>query len=96
VELDRLGGLDGDLVVGGITMLDAEVVVVLVDIEVRQDELLLDHLPDDPSHLVAVEFDDGAFDLDLGHAERQPCAVSNTEFSVLLGRITAAVFSLSG
>jgi len=33
----------------------------------REDELLLDELPHDASHLVAVEFDDLTFDLDLGH-----------------------------
>ena len=45
----------------------AEVVVLQVDIEVGQDQLVLDELPDDPGHLVAVELDDGALDLDLAH-----------------------------
>ena len=48
----------GDLVVGGVAVLDAEVVVLQVDVEVRQDQLVLDELPDDPGHLVAVELDD--------------------------------------
>ena len=42
-----------------------EVVVLEVHIEVRVDERIFDGLPDDASHLVAVELDDGAFNLDL-------------------------------
>ena len=38
-----------------------------VDIEIWKNEFLLDHLPNDPGHLVAVELDDRVFDLDLGH-----------------------------
>jgi hypothetical protein len=37
--LDRDGRVDGDLVVGGVAVLDAEVVVLQVDVEVRQDQL---------------------------------------------------------
>ena len=67
-RLDGFGGVDGDLVVGLVAVLDAEVVVVQVDVEVRAgSSVLLDELPDDSSHLVAVELYDGAFDLDLGH-----------------------------
>jgi hypothetical protein len=33
------------------------------------DQLVLDQLPDDAGHLVAVEFDDGAFDLDFLHED---------------------------
>ena len=65
-------------------------------VEVGQDELVLDNLPDDAGHLIAIEFYDDAFDLDFRHAERQPCAAASVAFNVLLGRITAAVFSRSG
>ena len=57
--------VDRDLVVGGVTVLDAEVVVFELNVEVGVDQAVLDELPDDPRHLVAVEFDDLAFDLDL-------------------------------
>ena len=67
VLLDGVGGVDRDLVVGGVAVLDAEVVVLQVDVEVRQDQLVLDELPDDPGHLVAVELDDRVLHLDLGH-----------------------------
>jgi hypothetical protein len=33
----------------------------------RVDQLVLDELPNDPGHLVAVELDDRVGDLDLGH-----------------------------
>jgi hypothetical protein len=39
VFLDRVGGVDGDLVVGAVAVLDAEVVVFQVDVEVGQDQL---------------------------------------------------------
>jgi hypothetical protein len=35
-----------------------QVEVAQVDVEVGQDQLVLDELPDDPGHLVAVELDD--------------------------------------
>ena len=67
VSLDGVGGVDGDLVVGPVALLDAEVVVFQVDVEIGQDQLLLDEVPDDPGHLVAVELDDRVRDFDLGH-----------------------------
>ena len=57
----------GDLVVGLVAVLDAEVVIEQVDVEIGMDQLLLDELPDDARHLVAVHLDDGILDLDLGH-----------------------------
>ena len=67
VLLDGLGGINSDLVVGLVAVLEAEVVVLEVDIEVGVDELVLDALPDDASHLIPVELDDGVLDLDLGN-----------------------------
>ena len=65
--LDLVGRVDGDLVVGAVALLDPEVVVEQVDVEIGQDQLLLDEVPDDPGHLVAVELDDGVVHLDLRH-----------------------------
>ena len=72
VLLDGVGGVDGDLVVGVVAVLDAEVVVVQVDVEVREDQRVLDELPDDASHLVTIEVYDRAFDFDLGHVSPLP------------------------
>ena len=67
VLLDGMSGIDRDLIVGLIAILDTQVVVLQIDIEVFQDQFVLDELPDDAGHLVAVELDDGVFHLDLGH-----------------------------
>ena len=65
VLLDRVRRIDRDLVVGRVAAFDAEVVVLEVDVEVRKDQLILDERPDDPGHLVAVEFDYRIVDFDL-------------------------------
>ena len=67
VLLGGVGGVDGDLVAGLVAALDAEVVVLELHVEVGVDQLVLDELPDDAGHLVAVHLDDGAGDLDLLH-----------------------------
>src|SRR5699024_3923559 len=54
---------------GGVTVLDAQVVVLEVNVEVGVDQALLDELPDDPRHLVTVELDNSADNLDLRHTE---------------------------
>ncbi|MND57083.1 hypothetical protein D3C80_482050 [compost metagenome] len=65
--LDRVGGVDRHLVVGGVAVLDREIVIFDVEIEIGQDQLILDQLPDDAGHLVAVEIDDRVGYLDLLH-----------------------------
>ena len=44
-----------------------QVVVFEVDVEVGVDQLVLDELPDDAGHLVAVHLDDGVATLIFGH-----------------------------
>ena len=65
--LDGVGGIDRDLVVGLVAVFHPEVEIHQVDIEERVDQLVLDVLPDDPGHLVAIEFDDGVGHLDFCH-----------------------------
>jgi hypothetical protein len=43
-RLIAFAGVDGHLVVGGVTVLDAQVVVVEVDVEVGVDQPVLDEL----------------------------------------------------
>ena len=57
-----------DLVVVASRDLDREVVVLEVHIEVGVDQAVLDELPNDSRHFVAIELDDRAFYLDLRHA----------------------------
>ena len=64
--LDGFCGLDSDLIVSGITVLDAEIEVLDVQITMREDELILDELPDDSGHLISVHLDNGVSNLDLG------------------------------
>ena len=66
--LDRFCRVDGHLVIRGVAVLDSQVVIVEIDVEIRQYETILDVLPDDACHLVAVELNHLAFDLDFGHA----------------------------
>ena len=73
--LDLVGRIHGDLVVGLVARLDAEVVVQQVDVEIGQDQLVLDEGPDDPGHLVAVELDDGVLYLDFRHLASPRLAV---------------------
>src|SRR5690606_1600809 len=67
VLLDGVRGVDGHLIVGGVAVLDRQVVVPQIDVEVRVDQAIFDERPDDPGHLVAVELDNGPGDLDLRH-----------------------------
>jgi hypothetical protein len=72
VLLDRVRRIDGHLIAGLIAILDRQVVVLQLHVEVRQDELVADLLPNDPGHLVAVELDDRVRYLDLGHRRGAP------------------------
>ncbi len=72
VLLDGVCSVNGDLVVGRVAVLDRQIVVLQVDVQVRVDEAVLDELPDDTSHLIAVELDDGVNNLDLAHVRSTP------------------------
>jgi hypothetical protein len=65
VLLDSLGRIERDLVIGLITILQPQVVVLEVNVKIREDEAVLDALPDDAGHLITVQLHDGALDLDL-------------------------------
>lgn len=54
VFLDGVGSIGGDFILGSITGLDGQVVVLQVDVQVGQDQLGLDPGPDDPGHFVTV------------------------------------------
>jgi len=65
VFLDRLRAINCNLIVRLIPILEPQVVVLEVDVQVRVDELVLDVLPDDAGHLVAVQFHHWVLNLDL-------------------------------
>jgi hypothetical protein len=67
VLLDGVRGIDGDLVIRFIALFDAKVVVLEGDVEVGVDQAVFDELPNNAGHLVAIEFDNYAFNLDFFH-----------------------------
>ena len=67
IFLDRVGRIDGDLVVGLVALFNRQIIVFQIDVEIGQNEPLADPLPDDAGHFVAVEFNDRVFHLDLRH-----------------------------
>ena len=70
---DGVSSIDGDLIVSGVTVLNAEIEVLNVKVQVRGDKLILNELPDDSGHLITVELGNG-----LGH-----CNLSGGSFSHL-------------
>ena len=62
-----VGGFDGDLVIGLVTMFHAKIIIFQVNVEIRQNQTLAYPLPDDASHFVAIEFNDRIFDLNFCH-----------------------------
>src|SRR3546814_14718359 len=71
VLLDRIGGIDGDLVVRLVALLDGEIEVDEIDIQIGQDQLFANPLPYDAGHLVAVDLDDRRLHLDLRHRSEE-------------------------
>ncbi len=67
VLLDCVGRIDCHLIIGRIAVFNREVVIFEIDIEIGVDQFVLDRLPDDAGHLIAVEFDDWVGDFDLAH-----------------------------
>lgn len=57
--------IDGDLVFRFVAVGKAQVIVFEVDVKVGQYQSVLDVLPYNPRHFVAVQLNDGVFDLDL-------------------------------
>jgi hypothetical protein len=55
------------LIVCGITVFHAQIEILNVDIKVRKNQLFFDEFPDDASHFVAVEFNDGICNFDFFH-----------------------------
>ncbi len=64
---DRVGRIDGHLIVRLVTVFDTEVIIFQIDIQVRKDQLVLDKTPDNAGHLVPVQLDDRGLDLDFCH-----------------------------
>lgn len=57
--LDGFSCVHGDLVVGLISVLHAQIKVLDVKIEEGMDEFVFDELPEDSGHFISVQFGDG-------------------------------------
>ena len=55
-SFDSVCAVDSDLVIGSIAVLDAKIEVLDVEVQVGQDKLVLDDVPDNTGHLIAVHF----------------------------------------
>ena len=53
-------GVNADLVVGFVSVLETEVIILGVQLNEGGEKLVLDHPPDDSCHFIAVHFDDRA------------------------------------
>jgi hypothetical protein len=71
VLLDSVSSIDSDLIVSVISVFHSEIIVVNVKIKIRVDMLILDPLPDDSSHLVTIEFNDGVGNSQLGESSTE-------------------------
>ena len=64
IFLDRIGAVDGDLVISLVTLFDAQIVIFQINIQIGVDQLVFNFLPDDARHFIAINLDNGGFDLD--------------------------------
>jgi hypothetical protein len=62
-----MGRIDGNLIVGRITMLDGEIKVSQVNLQVRENEQFLDLRPEDACHFITIEFDKWGLYRDFRH-----------------------------
>ena len=79
VDFDGLGRLDGDLVIGLVPVGQTQVIILRVQLHEGQNQLLLDHGPEDAGHFIAVDLDDGVLHFDLFHGyqllrQLKPCS----------------------
>ena len=51
---DGISSINGNLVIGGISVLDSKIKVFDVEVEEGEDKFIFDGLPDDSGHLVSV------------------------------------------
>lgn len=65
VLFDSVSSINGDLVVGLISVFHAQVKILDVNIKEGQDQLFLYIIPNNSSHLITIHFDNRVLYLDL-------------------------------
>ncbi len=63
--LDSIGSVNGDLVVGCVSVFNSEVEIQDVEIKERKDQLILNWFPDDSGHFITVKLSDWVRDFDF-------------------------------
>ena len=63
--LDGIGSINGDLVVGCVSVFNSEVEIQDFEIKERKDQLILDWFPDDSGHFITVKLSDWVLDFDF-------------------------------
>mmetsp|Transcript_34415 Transcript_34415/g.88258 ORF Transcript_34415/g.88258 Transcript_34415/m.88258 type:complete len:278 (+) Transcript_34415:1090-1923(+) len=87
VPLDGVGRIQGHLVICLVPVGDAQVIVINIHVKEWEDELLLDELPDDASHFIAIQLHHRVFNLDLLKGHVRLDGQSLRRFSLLRGLI---------
>ena len=62
-----VGGVHGDLVLGLVAVQQAQVIILGLQVHEGQDQLILDHPPQNAGHFVAVHLHQGGNHLDFFH-----------------------------
>jgi hypothetical protein len=62
---DGLGSIEGDFIVCLVSVFDAQIEVLDVEVEVGMDKIILDELPKDSGHFVSVQLGNGLAHLDF-------------------------------
>ena len=60
-------GIDGYLVIGFIPVFQAQVIIFRLQINKWQQQVVFNHLPENPGHFISVHFYDGGSHLNLIH-----------------------------
>lgn len=67
VLTDGVGSINGNLVIGFVTVFDSEVEIFDVQVEVRENKFFLDITPNDAGHFISIQFHNRIGHLDFAH-----------------------------
>jgi len=62
---DGIGSIDGDLIVGSISVFDTKIKIFNIEIKEWEDKLILDCLPDNSGHFITIKLSNSVFDFDF-------------------------------
>ena len=71
MPLSCFGGIDGNLVIRGISAGHRQVIVLSLHVDIGMDVALLNPLPDDARHFVTIHVNDGVCNLNLAESGRE-------------------------